>query len=114
MGDHRPQGQPRVKGRRPYVHVAKVTQEQEDQLVTRAQARGVTIARLMVDSALAVPAVTNHAVIRELAGVRRILTTELTHLGQLDAGTDPGLVAAALQSIQWRDQQLQTQYGWAP
>ena len=38
---------------RPYVHKVKVTREQEELLLAKAEERGITVSRLLVESALA-------------------------------------------------------------
>lgn len=62
-----------IKGGRTIRHRVQVTQEQEDALTERADARGVTISKLLVDSALDTPISTDRVLIQELTGVRRRL-----------------------------------------
>lgn len=60
-----------VTGGRPIHHRVRVTAEQEAQLKERADALGVTISKLLVDTALDAPVADSRAVFLELAGLRR-------------------------------------------
>lgn len=83
MSTQGPQSQARVKGRRPIRHYVRVTPEQEVLLQAAARSQGVTVAKLLVDSALdAKPS--RRAILMELAGIRRMMSTNPPALEWLD------------------------------
>ena len=57
----------------------KVTAEEEAQLRKRAQARGVSISRLLAESALQAPPDTSMALIQQITGLRRQLAQGNLH-----------------------------------
>lgn len=110
-----PRRQENVAGGRIVHHRVRVTREQEQALVKLAAARGVTIAKLLVDTALSAPEVPMKTVYLEVAAIHRLLFAEALDIAKLAkmSTPDPQVVSAALDSISWRDRQLIGRYGWA-
>ena len=68
-----------ARGGRSHRHEVKVSAEEEARLVALAEAQGVTVPRLLVESALAGP-------VGETASERRVLITELFAVHRTVAG----------------------------
>ncbi|WP_417221215.1 MobC family plasmid mobilization relaxosome protein [Arthrobacter sp.] len=83
-----------VEGGRQHFHKVKVTPEEEAQLLQLAEAQGVTIPRLLVESALAAGAsetpTERKQVIVELFGVHRLLANVSNNVNQLARHANAG------------------------
>jgi hypothetical protein len=81
------------EGRR-HPHEVSVTTEEEAKLIVRAEARGVTIPRLLVESALAdegtVTATDRHDELTELFRVRRLLAAVSNNVNQIARAVNSG------------------------
>lgn len=72
-------------------HVVKVTPQEEKLLQLKANATGVTIARLLADTALGTtPQVKNKVAVSELFALRRQIQGEATNLNQLTRDANGG------------------------
>lgn len=65
--------QPQAPGGRKIRHVVMVTPEQETALQQLAEKRGVTVSRLLVESALDPFQDTSALLVRQVAGLRKLL-----------------------------------------
>lgn len=83
-----------VEGGRQHFHKVKVTPEEEAQLLQLAQAQGVTIPRLLIESALAAGAsetpTERKQVIVELFGVHRLLANVANNVNQIARHANAG------------------------
>lgn len=80
-----------VAGGRRFAHQVKVTPEEEAALLVRAEEQGVTVARLLVESALAGGAETaaqRRNLVVELFGVHRLLGTIANNVNQIAKATN--------------------------
>lgn len=126
MTQGRVRRQANVKGGRSIEHRVLVTPEQESLLQERADDRGVTISKLLVDVTLGAPVVRERAVLLELSGVRRKLT-EVHHCIAKEAANVNTATHAVnsgdwnreewdelRKGIQWRNERLTELFGrWA-
>ena len=111
------QGQPRVSGRRTIRHVVMVTDDEEIELQTRAEAEGVTVARLLMDTTLGAPKASWRAVLRELSGVRRIISSEVQAITSASRSANAGHWSddewdQVRSGIEWQNRNLAKLYGW--
>jgi hypothetical protein len=82
--------QAKVKGGRPVKYDVRVSVEQAEQLAARAETEGVTVPKLLVDTTLGTPPVEAKTVLRELAGVRRIVAGEAVNINQIAHAANVG------------------------
>lgn len=117
MADPRPAGQSRVPGRRSVRHVVMLTPEQEEKAKAKANARGLSIARLMADLATDAPAVDNRVLIRQLSAVRRMANGVAVNVNQAakeaNSGRfDPDTWAKTADGVETLNQNLGKYFGW--
>ena len=101
-----PRTPPRQRAPEPgrvHRHVVRLTAEEERRLIERAEAAGVTPARLLAEAALGnAPAPDRRVVVGELFAIRRQIQGAATNLNQLAHSANAGVlvdddeVAAAL------------------
>jgi uncharacterized protein (DUF1778 family) len=78
--------QPRVSGGRPHKHTVRLSDKEQEQIEARAIVAGVSVPRLMVESALAGDAETaseRRALVAEFLAVRRLLSAVSNNVNQL-------------------------------
>ncbi len=82
--------QVKIKGGRVVRYDVRVTPEVHQELQDRANTEGVSIPKLLVDTTLGTPPVEAKTVLRELAGVRRIVSGEAVNLNQIAHAANVG------------------------
>ena len=118
MNDQKPLGQERLAGRRKNRHVVMLSDEQERVLKARSSAENVTPARYLAETGTGNALRTEKLAAQELAGVRRLLASEMVALNQVaqkahGGGWDPVGWREARDGIKWRNQVLTERWGWS-
>lgn len=80
----------RVPGGKAHQHLVRVTPEEEAELVARARAAGVSVSRLLVESALGARPVNRTVVATELIGLRGQIRKIGGHSNQLAHAANAG------------------------
>lgn len=90
-GGRRGARQRREPGGRPYKHTVRLSEQEQAHIAARARGAGVSVPRLLVESALAGDAQTaseRRALVAEFLGTRRLLAAVSNNVNQLAAAAN--------------------------
>jgi hypothetical protein len=79
-----------VEGGRPHRYELHLSDAENEAIKDRARQHCVTLQRYLVESALGAPTISSKTVLRELSGIRRIVSGEANNINQIAHAANVG------------------------